>query len=196
MALCYVACDQRPCLVVVKQVLIVYITSESARGRKLPAVPWCVKPQPPIIKIEKDSIILSWPLEIPSMTRRHPCTYFATSLTSATTNRVLARSRRSDKLFGQPWTIRKLIPRAQGFAPHAEHWRYPQNYCICPACPPCCIPSQPCLSLAPTTTDPSLFPPSHKALQIIQPTFHQCFLLNRESLLLLYTLSAASWYHI
>lgn len=40
------------------------------------------------------------------------------------------------------------------------------------------------------------FSPSHKALQIIQSTFHQCFLLNRESLLLLYTLGAASWYHI
>jgi len=59
------------------------------------------------------------------------------------------RSPRSDKLpryslLIQPWPKTPLANRSQGFAPHAEHWRYPQNYCICPACPlPCCVPATP-----------------------------------------------------
>lgn len=76
---------------------------------------------------------------------------------------LLPELRRSDKLFIQPWSTREPLPRAQGFAPHAEHWRYPQNYCICPACPfPCCIPS-PATAFPCTDNHESVtFSPSHK----------------------------------
>jgi hypothetical protein len=109
---------------------------------------------------------------------------------------LLEKPQRSDKLSTQPRYTREPLPRAQGFAPHAEHWQIPTTLLHLPCLSTSLLHpiASHCFSLTPTTTDPSLFHRLTSTLQIIQSMFHQCFLLDWERLLLLCTPSMSSWY--
>lgn len=114
----------------------------------------------------------------------------------------------SDKLSSQPRFSCEPHPRAQGFAPRLSIGTccgHQLHYCTYPGRTlPCCIPSP--ATWSPSTDFPLPLPCTSRSLafsssltstlQIMRTVFHQCFLLNPESLLLLYTPSASSWYHI
>ena len=123
------------------------------------------------------------------------------------TNHALTASalESSDKLSSQPRSSREPHPRAQGLL-HMRALACAEILHLTTACP---LPTlflpwlsdrlhaahrQPLVFHA--STRPVIFSEYHSRSQIIRTLFHRCFILNWESLLLLYTSSASSWYHI